>query len=59
MTVEEFNTKYKAYLEEGHYGLVINIQMVIDYLDNLFETKIISTFSGLYGPSSPRRAMQY
>lgn len=36
MTVEEFNIKYKDYLEEGHYGLDINNQEVIKYLDNIF-----------------------
>lgn len=37
MTVEEFDEKYKDYLEEGHYGLAINDPKVIEYLDNKFQ----------------------
>ena len=37
MTVDEFNEKYKDYLEPGHYGLAINDPDVIDYLDTQFE----------------------
>jgi hypothetical protein len=33
MTVEQFNEKYKEYLEEKHYGLDISIPSVIKYLD--------------------------
>jgi hypothetical protein len=33
MTVEQFNEKYKEYLEEGHYGLDISIPSVVKYLD--------------------------
>lgn len=36
MTVNEFNTKYKEYLDEGHYGLDIHIPKVIDFLDEIF-----------------------
>lgn len=36
MTLNEFNLKYFPYLEEGHYGLDINIPSVIDYLDKIF-----------------------
>ena len=35
MTVNEFNKKYKDYLEEGHYGLDINIPSVVNYLDSI------------------------
>lgn len=37
MTSREFNQKYKDYLEEGYYGLDINIPSVVEYLDSIFE----------------------
>lgn len=37
MTNNDFNVKYNKYLEEGHYGLDINIIEVIDFLDNIFQ----------------------
>ena len=37
MTTEEFDKKWEAYLEEGHYGLDINHPDVIEYLDQEFE----------------------
>lgn len=37
MTVEEFDEKWSAYLEEGHYGLAIDHPDVIEYLDQEFE----------------------
>ena len=37
MTSKEFNEKYKDYLEEGHYGLDINIPSVVNYLDSIME----------------------
>jgi hypothetical protein len=37
MTAKEFNTKYKEYLEEGHYGLDIHIPSVTRYLDEVFQ----------------------
>jgi hypothetical protein len=37
MTVDEFNEKYKDFLEEGHYGLAIDYPTVIEYLDKCFE----------------------
>lgn len=40
MTIEEFNEKYNAYLEKGHYGLAINIPAIIDYMDNEFQNLI-------------------
>lgn len=38
---DDFNEKYKEYLEEGHYGLDINILSVIDYLDEKFKELIL------------------
>ena len=40
MTSEEFNEKYKDYLEERHYGLDINIPEIIEYLDDVFQDLI-------------------
>lgn len=40
MTIDEFNKKYKDYLEEGFYGLVINDSDVINYVDNMFNVLI-------------------
>jgi len=37
MRAEEFDEKYKDFLEEGHYGLDIHIFEVIEYLDKVFE----------------------
>ena len=37
MTSDEFNTKYKDYLEEGHYGLDLHNPKAIEYLDNEFQ----------------------
>lgn len=36
MTADEFNEKYKDYLEEGHYGLDIDNPTVIAMLDKFF-----------------------
>ena len=36
MTVNEFNNKYKDYLEESHYGLDIDNPDVINLLDKVF-----------------------
>lgn len=33
MTVNEFNIKYFDYLGDGHYGLDIDNEEVIEYLD--------------------------
>ena len=33
MNASEFNEKYKNYLEEGHYGLAIDIPSVVKYFD--------------------------
>lgn len=40
MTSEDFNIKYKDYLEEGHYGLAIDIPSIVEYLDVMFEDLI-------------------
>lgn len=37
MTCKEFNEKYAAYLEKGHYGCDIYNEKAIDYLDKEFE----------------------
>jgi hypothetical protein len=41
MTTIEFNDKYDAYLEEGHYGLDIEIPEVIQYLDEKFQELVL------------------
>ena len=35
-TNEEFNTKFKDYLEEEHYGMSIQIPSVLTYVDQIF-----------------------
>jgi len=37
MTAEEFNEKWDAYLEDGHYGLDIDIPEVVESLNEQFE----------------------
>ncbi len=37
MTSEEFNLKYKNYLEDGFYGLALNNEKAIQYLDEKFQ----------------------
>ena len=37
MTENEFNEKYKEYLEKGHYGLAINTPSIVQYLDEIFQ----------------------
>ena len=45
-TAEEFNIKYKDYLEIGHYGLDLDNPEAIEYLDNEFQEFIkIPNFS--------------
>jgi hypothetical protein len=39
-TCKEFNAKYADYLEEGHYGMDINIPAVIAYVDQIFQDLI-------------------
>ena len=36
-TSDDFNEKYKDYLEEGHYGLDISIPEVVEKLDEIFQ----------------------
>ena len=36
MNSDQFNQKYNMYLEEGHYGLDINIPAIVSYLDEIF-----------------------
>lgn len=42
LTAEEFNKKYKKYLEQGYYGLDLHKPEAIKYLDKQFQkfTKI-------------------
>jgi hypothetical protein len=35
-TSNEFNNKYKQYIEENHYGMAINEPSVIAYVDQIF-----------------------
>jgi hypothetical protein len=35
-TSNEFNNKYKEYIEEDHYGMAINEPSVIAYVDQIF-----------------------
>ena len=35
-TNEEFNTKFKEYIEEDHYGMVIEVPAVLSYIDTVF-----------------------
>lgn len=37
MTAEDFNKKYNKYLETGFYGLAIDNEEVVKYLDDIFE----------------------
>jgi hypothetical protein len=37
MNAKEFNEKWRDHLEEGHYGLDIDIEEVVEYLDEQFE----------------------
>ena len=40
MTTDKFNEKYKDYIEEGHYGLDIENENIIKYLDDVFKDLI-------------------
>lgn len=40
MTADEFNEKYSKYLEPGHYGMAIEDERAINYLDGEFEKEI-------------------
>mgnify|MGYP003326477110 CR=1 FL=1 len=37
MSVEEFNNKYKDYLEDRYYGLAVDIPEFTEWLDNKFQ----------------------
>lgn len=37
MNIEQFNKKYENYLEEGHYGLSVDGDEFIKWLDGQFE----------------------
>ena len=40
MTEQEFDEKYKDYIEEGHYCLAIGDSEVIKFLDDIFQDLI-------------------
>lgn len=40
-TSGEFNTKYRAYLEDRHYGLAIDYPEVVELLDNIFSEVLV------------------
>jgi hypothetical protein len=40
MTAEQFNEKYADFLEERHYGLDIDHEKVVAYLDDVFENEL-------------------
>ena len=42
MSSNDFNKKYKEYLEDRHYGLAIDNPTIVDFLDSIFKdlTKI-------------------
>ena len=40
MTANEFNEKYKEFLEQGHYGMGFDHEEAIEYLDKEFEELI-------------------
>lgn len=40
MTAEQFNEKYADFLEERHYGLDIDDEKVVAYLDDVFENEL-------------------
>jgi len=40
MNSNQFNQKYSTYLEEGHYGLDIDIPAIVSYLDEIFQELI-------------------
>jgi len=40
LTADQFNEKYKDYLEKGHYGLDLHKPEAIEYLDNEFQELI-------------------
>jgi hypothetical protein len=37
MNAEQFNQKYFEFLEEGHYGLDIDVPDIVEYLDRIFQ----------------------
>jgi hypothetical protein len=41
MTTREFNEKWAAHLEEGHYGLAIDLAEVVEYVDEQFTELIL------------------
>ena len=39
-TADEFNEKYKEYIEEGHYGMEIGEPSILIYVDQIFNDLI-------------------
>jgi hypothetical protein len=39
-TNQEFNDKYKDYLQEEHYGMAIEVTSVLTYVDQIFQDLI-------------------
>jgi len=37
MTMEEFNEKYANHIEDGHYGLALHNEKIVDMLDGIFQ----------------------
>ncbi len=37
MTAQQFNEKYKDFLEEGHYGCDLHNEKALEYLDEQFQ----------------------
>lgn len=48
MTCKEFNKKWNDYLEERFYGLEIDDENVINYLDKEFEKEVVNNPSFTY-----------
>lgn len=48
MNSDEFNSKWFNYLEDGHYGMAIEDEEVIDYLDGEFEKEIKENSNFIY-----------
>lgn len=40
MTTQDFNEKWKDYLEEGFYGLAIPHPKVVEYLEEVFSNEL-------------------
>ena len=43
MTINEFNEKWSKHLEEGHYGLAIDLDEVVEFVDEQF-TEMVKAY---------------